>query len=52
MVAFVYAIRFVDLLDVFRLVLLMLPLHDEAVPQQPRHEKDEEEAEEVGQQDH
>ena len=47
-IPFVYAVRLVDLLNVFRLVLLMFPLHDEAVPKEPGDEEDEEETEQVG----
>jgi len=49
MVAFVDAVCFVYLLHIFGLVLFMLSLHDEAVPEEPRHEEYEEEAKEVSQ---
>lgn len=42
MISLVNAVRFVDLLNVFRLVLLVLALHDETVPEQPGDEEDEE----------
>lgn len=45
------AVRFVDLLNVFRLVLLVLALHDETVPEQPRDEEDEEKAEQISEKD-
>ena len=51
MISFVNAICFVDLLHIFRLVLLVLPLHDEAVPQKPGDEEYQEKAEQIGEED-